>query len=226
MRAARNSRQAVLQHLNPVLPLFSSICFEQIRDCRRQRNHLSHPVRHQLLPPAERHDAVADPLDLSIAQGDVSSLLCADRFDHAASSSHGLAAPAGRGSCGRQKADAVLAARRRGFHARRHCRAWPVAKLRDGAAVGRRRWHRLVDLPSRKARAWRAWHQAVATGWRNRCFRSAATRARRSDPSLAASVVATLWASLDRLVRAIRGGRPFSCFGMSAAGTRTTASHA
>src|SRR4051794_30287203 len=76
---------------------------ETIRNGRRGAG------RDQRLAPAERHTAVADPVDLSAAEAVAAPELFADRPDHADPAADRVAAAAGGRDVHRSPADAVLA---------------------------------------------------------------------------------------------------------------------
>src|SRR3954452_3922358 len=112
------------------------------------RNGLRDARRDQRLAPAERHTAVADPVDLYAAEAVAAPELFADRPDHADPAADCVAAAAGGRDVHRSPADAVLAGVRHGVLADRpaavgggaHTRPDPVRRGADG--------DRVVDLPS------------------------------------------------------------------------------
>ena len=143
---------------------------------------------HQRLASAERHDPVADPVDLSDSQGVVSAELLADRPDRADAAVDGLAAAAGGRDVHRSAADAVLARRRHGVFARRLDAVVGRRYAGDDPAGGRPRRSRLLGLPSGivSHRAHGFWRTARPrpvglSGWRQSRFvaRAAARRVRR-----------------------------------------------
>ena len=118
------------------------------RQAASPANDICDPVRSQLLPSLERHDAGASARHLSVAEGAIPSQLCGDRSRDVCVSGDGVDPSAGRRHLCRQEADAVFAPLRNGLHFRRPHPAFARAKLWHATFLGRRRRSRLVRLPS------------------------------------------------------------------------------
>ena len=125
-----------------VLSWLTSCAFDRDRDEAVGGDRRRHSRGDQRLPPVERHDPVADSGDLPDPESDLSVELRADRIDYAHPATDGVvAAAAGRHVYG-PAADAVLARRGHGVHARRTAAALIGGQARDasdrGGADGRR----------------------------------------------------------------------------------------
>ena len=114
----------------------------------RRRHRLQGARRAQLLALPERPDPVADPRDLSAAEGRIRAQLRADRPDHADVPDHRVAAAAADRPLHRQAPAAALVVVRDGVDAVRAAAAGLRAVVRGAAGRGRAGRHRLVGVPS------------------------------------------------------------------------------
>ncbi len=96
---------------------------------------------------AQRHDAVADPGDLSDHQDGLWAGFRPDRSDHPDLPDHGLAVPAPGRRLYRQEPDALFDGRRHGLHPHRADRPRLCRQLWAAADLGGLRRARLLDLP-------------------------------------------------------------------------------
>ncbi len=104
--------------------------------------------RDQLLPHAERHDAVAAAVDLSDAQGELRARFRPGRPHHPDVPGDGIAAAADDRALHRPQAEALCARHRHGFHLLRPAAAVLRHQLSDAAAGGGDGRHRIVGVPS------------------------------------------------------------------------------
>ena len=136
--------------------------------------------RHQFRPLPERHDPVADLVDLSAAERELQSQLRPDRPDYP---DHQITASILQPLVGLytdKHRNRIPLALGMGFTlvGLLLCRLLPAT----ASCCWRRRWSAPVLRSSiRNRRAWRAWLRAAVTAWRNRSSRSAAMPAVRWD---------------------------------------------
>ena len=184
-----------------------------------------HSRGHQLLPSAERHDAVAATGAVSDAQELVSLELRAGGTADIHVPVHRLTAAAAGGRDGRPQPPAVFARRRHGIHAGRTGAAGVCRQLRTAAVRGRPHRHRFLGVPprvlARCAHGFRrqAWPGSV--GVPGRAAISALPRAPSLPPSSCCRMDNQAWCGSRS-----RHCLGCSCSSMSATGTRRTGSRA
>ena len=153
------------------------------------RRRLPRAGRHQLLPPAQRHDPVAAAGDLSDPQDELRARLRPDRPHHARLPAHRVAAAAAGRALHRPPPDAVLAAAGMGFT----LVGLLLPRLRrapTAACCSRRRWSGSARRCStRNPRAWPGMASGGRHGLAQSLFQVGGNAGSALGPLLAAFVV-------------------------------------